>query len=120
MVHPNLDNHTSWHTKERISEDTNLAKEDNVGNMEGRSNQGSCCRALAELDLNMEVDIHDEIPLGQLQNKESVANQNLGGKENRGFTVLVEDIIDTELHTQHQIPEIVQAYIGGPCRGPSL
>jgi len=59
-----------------------MGEKDITANMEGSPNLGSRFRALAELDLNKEIEINEEIPQDQPRIMENTVTQNLRGKEN--------------------------------------
>lgn len=69
---------------------------------EGVSNPGSHFRALAELDLNQEIDSNEEIPQDQAPNKETVINQEHRGKENRDHPNWAQDTANMDARHQSQ------------------
>ena len=80
---PILVSRTSSLNKEGTNEDTIVGEKDTTANMEGAPNLGSRFCALAELDLNKEIEINEENPQNQPRIIENIATQNLRGKKNR-------------------------------------
>ena len=80
---PILVSHNPSLNKEGTNEDIIRGEKDTTANIEVALNLSSRFRALAELDLNKEIEINKEIPHDQLRIMENIVTQNLRGKENR-------------------------------------